>query len=145
MDFLKNIRRLLPAFLLSLVLSPAASADHRLVVVANTGGKTMTLSREQVRNLFMGASLGYDFNPVSLPPHHHLRLMFNTQVIGLSESRIQSYWSQMKFTGRLRPPKELSSQTDILQFISESRGNVGYLPDTAEIPATLTVVYATDF
>tara|TARA_B100000287_G_scaffold356985_1_gene348091 strand:- start:1456 stop:1881 length:426 start_codon:yes stop_codon:yes gene_type:complete len=124
--------------------SDMVNADEGVVVVANTGGESIELSREQVRNLYMGASLGYDFNPVALPPRNHVRSLFNTQVIGLTESRIQSYWSQMKFTGRMKPPKELNNPEAILEFISQNRGSVGYLPSGVEIPASLTVVYSTD-
>ncbi|MAS24358.1 MAG: hypothetical protein CMI08_02720 [Oceanospirillaceae bacterium] len=139
------MKKLLMYLLMLTPATPAISfADDGLMVIANTGGKEITLTREQVRNLFMGASLGYDFNPVALPPRNHVRSLFNAQVIGLTESRIQSYWSQMKFTGRMKPPKELNNPEAILEFISQNRGSVGYVPAGVEIPASLTVVYATD-
>ena len=133
---------------ISLALFPTmpvlALAEENLVVVANTGGQELTLTREQVRNLFMGASLGYDFRPLALPPRNRTRSLFNTQVIGLTEARIQSYWSQMKFTGRMNPPREFNNKDELLSFIESHEGTVTYLPAGVVIPSGLTIVYSTD-
>jgi len=124
--------------------SSIALADDGLIVVANTGGEELALSREQVRNLFMGISLGYNFKPVAIAPRNHSRAIFNAQVIGLTEARIQSYWSQMKFTGRMSPPREFSSEQDILFFLKNTKGAVSYLPADYKLPEGITIVYSTD-
>lgn len=122
-------------------LTTIVSAADRLVLVANTDQTDLSLNREQVRNLFMGGALGYDLTPVVLSAGDPLRSLFNTHVIGLAESRIQSYWAQMKFTGRLKPPKEFSSQAKLLKYLSATPDSVGYLYPSAEIPAALTIIY----
>ncbi|GGY35970.1 hypothetical protein GCM10011297_06250 [Bacterioplanes sanyensis] len=111
-----------------------------LVVVANIK-EPVKLSREQVRNLYMGASLGQDLTPLALRPGNHLRTVFNTRVIGLSEARVQSYWAQMRFTGRLKPPPEVQDAEELVQQLLQKPGAVGYLPVGLELPEPLVVVY----
>lgn len=80
--------------------------------------------------------------PVSLVPGHRARSIFNAKVIALPESRIQSYWAQMRFSGRVAAPKEMDSLQAMLQYIGEDEGAVGYVPAGTVLPSHLTVVYA---
>lgn len=138
------MKKLIIQYLLILALpaiSMSVSADNSVVVIANTGNKDINLGREQVRNLFMGASLGYDLKPVALTRENRTRTIFNTQIIGLTESRIQSYWAQMKFTGRMTPPRELNDEEALLKYLVDNPGSVGYLSSTVSLPDSLTVLY----
>lgn len=116
-------------------------ARDSIVVVANIQNKSMQLSRQEIRNLFMGSVLPYPLTAIALPQKNHTRVLFNTRVVGLTEARIQSYWAQMKFTGRKKPPKELSSEKLVLAYLKNNEGFVGYLSSDADIPSELTVLY----
>jgi hypothetical protein len=124
-----------------LCLMPISSVNGAIVVVANTSDKSMKLNRQQVRNLFMGGMLPYELNAIALPPENQTRVLFNTKVIGLTESRIQSYWAQMRFTGRKTAPKELKNEDMILEYLKTHDGAVGYLPAGSLLPKELTVLY----
>ena len=129
---------------LSSITTHAVHAGDRILVVANVEKQHQTLTREQVRNLFMGASVGYQLYPVALPPQNRTRSLFNAKVIGMAESRIQSYWAQMKFTGRLTPPDEVNSEKEMIRYLSENQGSIGSLPADAELPDNLTVLYSVE-
>ncbi|MGY0603633.1 MAG: hypothetical protein ACW7DS_18060 [Paraglaciecola chathamensis] len=119
----------------------AALANDALIIVANTSDASIQLTRQQVRNLFMGGALSYDLNAVALPPENHTRVLFNTKVVGLTESRIQSYWAQMRFTGRKKAPKEINNEQQVLEYLKTHQGSIGYLPAGMPVPDELTVVY----
>ena len=116
-------------------------ANNAITVVANTQDRGMLLSRHEVRNLFMGTRLGYNFIAITLPPENQTRVIFNTKVIGLTESRIQSYWAQMRFTGRKKIPREVASEQLMLEYLQNNKGAVGYLPASLTLPDDLTVIY----
>ncbi|WP_339770620.1 hypothetical protein [uncultured Paraglaciecola sp.] len=129
-------------FLVScLIFIHDVSASTGVIVVANTADKSIKLNRQQVRNLFMGGAVPYELEAVSLPPDNQTRVLFNTKVVGLTESRIQSYWAQMRFTGRKRAPKEINSESLVLEYIENTAGAVGYLPEGTSIPDNLTIIY----
>ena len=133
--------------LLILVAAPfvhTIAAAEGIIVVANTTDNSIQLNRQQVRNLFMGGVIPYDLTAVSLPPDNRTRVLFNTKVVGLTEARIQSYWAQMRFTGRKRAPREGNNESLLLDYLKESKGAVGYLPASATLPKELTVIYKID-
>tara|TARA_R110002167_G_scaffold93085_3_gene249686 strand:- start:1698 stop:2126 length:429 start_codon:yes stop_codon:yes gene_type:complete len=126
--------------LCSISFAKIGSAEA-IVVLANTADKSIQLNRQQVRNLFMGGVIPYDLQAVALPPKNQTRVLFNTKIVGLTESRIQSYWAQMRFTGRKREPKEIDNESSVLEYLKNNEGAVGYLPAGISIPANLTVIY----
>ncbi|WP_430461781.1 hypothetical protein ACQUQU_03055 [Thalassolituus sp. LLYu03] len=136
----------LTSLLLTLLFLPGvnAMAGDGVLVVSNLNAPDLTLTREQVRNLFMGASLGYGLRPVVLPPGHPARAVFNTRVVGLTETRINAYWAQMRFTGRLTPPRQLDDVTELLTYLKENPGYVGYIPASVALPPELSVLYRTN-
>lgn len=138
-----RLRIALPIIIACLVSLPysQARADKGIVIVANLSGEQVTLTRQEVRNLFMGGALPYQLQAVSLPPQHQLRVLFNTKVIGLTESRIQSYWAQMRFSGRKKAPLELDNQELLLEYLTQREGAVGYISSSEPIPTGLTVIY----
>jgi hypothetical protein len=131
------VLRLLCSFILVMYIGVAEA----IVVVANTQGKSISLSPQQVRHLFMGVSIPYDFKAIALPPENLTRVLFNTKVVGLTESRIQSYWAQMRFTGRKIAPKEVDNENLVLEYLKKNEMSVGYLPSNADIPNELTILF----
>lgn len=123
-------------------ISSGSHAAGSVVVVANTSDPSIQLNRQQVRNLFMGGVIPYKLKAIALPPDNHTRVLFNTKIVGLTESRIQSYWAQMRFTGRKRAPQEFDSETSLLEYLKTNMDVVGYLPDDMVIPEQLTVIYS---
>jgi hypothetical protein len=122
----------------------AAFASERIIIVTHSDNTGVRLSREQIRNLFMGASVGRDLQPVALPPGNRTRSLFNIKIVGLSDSRVQSYWAQMKFTGRRPPPQIVNSEKAMVQYLLDTPDSIGYLTADTDLPEDLIVIYATD-
>lgn len=112
-----------------------------LVVVANVQNDIISLTKQQVKSLFMGSSVGFDLKVATLPPNHLARITFNTKVIGLTEARIQSYWAQMRFSGRKTEPLKFNSEAELLDFISANKGVVTYLPASTILPDNVSVIF----
>ncbi|MGH1470580.1 MAG: hypothetical protein ACRBCS_05265 [Cellvibrionaceae bacterium] len=116
------------------------SAKEELLVVMNITNAP-TLTKQQIRHVFMGGRLSRKYKAINLPSGHPLRIKFNTKIIGLTESRIQSYWAQMKFTGRSEPPIEASNTEELLSQLVATEGAMAYLPAGLELPQGLTIIY----
>lgn len=121
------------------IKSVEARADN-VVVVANSNSG-IQLTQQEVKSLFMGGAVAADLKPVALPANNPTRVVFNTKVLGLTETRVQSYWAQMRFTGRKKPPLEVQDQISLIEYLLANPNTVGYLPLDADIPAELSVVY----
>lgn len=116
------------------------NAQESIMVVVNYPNKDLKLSTSAIRNLFMGSPLDIELIPVNLPSGNINRIHFNTRVIGLTESRIQSYWAQMRFSGRKKAPIELGSEAEVIQYVSKTPGAIAYLPENANLPQNLQIL-----
>jgi hypothetical protein len=132
-------------WLLVLPLSPAVWGEGtRLLVVTSTQG-IGPLSRKQIKQIYLESSTGYPVKPINLAAGAKVRSIFNARIIGLTESRIQAYWAQRRFTGRSSPPMEFESIEALMQFLETNSGYLAYLPDSVSLPETLEVVYSFDY
>ena len=131
--------------LLSLILFSSvalAQPEQHVVVVINSANDIEQLDKRTLRNLYMGGVNRYGLTPVALVTGSTGRVIFNTKVLGLTESRIQSYWAQMRFSGgRARPPREVSSAEDAIALIEANPNMITYLPAETVLPATVKVIY----
>ena len=139
---LHKLKRLLLIACVVLLPCAARAQTERVLVVANTDDSDLQLTRLEVRNLFMGGDSS--LNAIALTPDNMTRVLFNTKVIGLTESRIQAYWAQMRFSGRKRPPMEFSSEAEALKYVLANEGTVGYFPQDMPLPEGLAILYRSD-
>lgn len=144
MDFLKPNKHLFftGVLLCSLLGSGLSHAAEGLIIVANTAEQKLALTKVQVKNLFMGGAIKYELVPITLPPENITRILFNTKIVGLTESRIQSYWAQMRFSGRKTEPKQIDNELLIIEYLLTHDGAIAYLPAGTTLPDRLTIVYS---
>lgn len=130
-------------FIFSLTLtciSQVSYSNASVKVVANIK-EDIQLSKKQVRNLFLGGSIDENLTAVALAPNNETRVLFNTKVVGLTEARIQSYWAQMKFSGRKKPPMQFENTDQAIDFALENDRAAIYLPIDAPVPDGLKVIF----
>ena len=138
-------RPLLLAILLTGV-APVQPQTHteRVLVVANVEDRDLTLTQREVRSLFMGRGNNPALKAIFLAPDNLTRVLFNTRVMGLAESRIRAYWAQMRFSGRKRPPREFEDEAEALRYVLANEGAVGYFSQDTPLPEGLVVLYRSD-
>lgn len=118
----------------------ALETSSELIVVANLSEGSKALDKNDLRNIFLGRG-GTAFIPIVPPPDSKSRIVFNTQIIGLNESRIQSFYAQMQFSGRARPPAQLSTLDELVDFVTKTPNGITYLPKNTLIPENLRIVF----
>ena len=133
-----------PLLLAVLLVFVAEAQAAGVLIVANTAEHDLKLTRIEVRNLFMGEASDLALNAIALPPDNLTRVLFNTKVVGLTESRIQAYWAQMRFSGRKQPPREFQNEAKALEYVLANEGAVGYFSQDMPLPEGLVVLYRTD-
>lgn len=116
------------------------SQASNVVIVVHATNKNLTLSKQQIRHIYMGGAMSRQFKAVNLPVGNPFRINFNTRMVGLTESRIQAYWAQMRFTGRSKPPIEFDSAKEIIEYLLNEEDSVAYLPMDITIPDELTII-----
>jgi ABC-type phosphate transport system substrate-binding protein len=64
---------------------------------------------------------------------------FNSKVLKKSGSQLKAYWSKLVFTGKGTPPKALSSDAEVISFVSSNPNSIGYV-DAASVTGAVKVV-----
>lgn len=105
-----------------------ASGFHIIVHASNP---TASMTRKQISNLFLKKTgkwpSGDKVLPVDLPDDSAVRAEFTRAIHGKSVAAIKGYWAKSVFSGRASPPPIKSSEAEIVAYVENHAGAVGYL------------------
>ena len=131
----KRIALLVATGLAAASVFAAEPADFKVVVnVANT---VTEIDVGDLSRIFLKQTAswpdGSETMPVEIAPDTELRKEFSEAVHGRTAAAIKSYWQRQIFSGKGTPPVEFSSEEDLLLFVSEIPGAVGYVSDSTPL------------
>lgn len=128
---------------LTLMFSPLlrAQAPTHVLVITHESSEIDIVSKSQLRNMFMGSISIPNITPIALVPGELARSVFNVRIVGLTESRIQAYWAQMRFSGRQQRPVEASSPQEAILMIQSTPNTITYVPEGTELPEDVKIIY----
>lgn len=120
--------------LLALLLSATVRLfpQDRFEVVVNPNSGVTHLTREQVRNIFLGRAKFLRPGLVALPVEQlnpaTSRARFYDALANLPLVQVRSYWARLYFTGQAQPPRQTESDEETLQVVAQNRGAIGFIP-----------------
>lgn len=121
--------------------------SSELVLVVNKVNPTMSLSRSQVIDLYMGKYVAFPDGskaiPVDIEDDLETREQFYDSLVGMPLARVNAYWSKVKFSGRARPPTQQKSEQAILEFVMETENAIAYVHES-NVTGNVKVVYRFD-
>jgi hypothetical protein len=133
-------------FIILFCLCGYADAKGGVWVITQRLDEDIQLTRQQIRQIYMGINIPLtdqiDSSAVMLSTSHNVRAVFNAQIIGMTESRIQSYWAHMRFSGRSNPPIEYASVNELLDHLTTHKGSIGFVPIGTLLPEPLKLIYS---
>lgn len=110
----------------------AADSGGAFVVVVNAGNPQAEMTPEAISALFLKKTevwpRGIKAFPVDLASLAPARTSFSQAVHQRSPAAVKAYWQKMIFSGRIVPPPELESPEEVLAFVRERIGGIGYVP-----------------
>jgi ABC-type phosphate transport system substrate-binding protein len=123
-----------------LVITNTALAE--LVVVVNPANSN-ALNEKVVQRIFLGKDKkfadGTETIAVNLVGDNALRAQFDQDILGRSSSQVAAYWSKLVFTGKGIPPKEVSSDADVIDLVAKNPSVIGYI-DRSSVTDAVKVV-----
>jgi ABC-type phosphate transport system substrate-binding protein len=133
---MKGIQHALRTAALAALLAPALAGAAEFVVIANGANRTTSLSRGEVQRFFLRNTTswpgGEAAKPVDLPKSSSVRVAFSKEVLGRTMSALDQFWTHSVFSGRAVPPPERKSDREVVEFVRENAGAIGYVsPGTA--------------
>ena len=112
--------------------SSSMAGDPGFVLIVHPGNPASTLERGFVRDAYLKQIISWPggpvIRPVDLSGSFPARVKFAAEVLHKAPSQLRTYWSQRVFSGTGLPPPELESPAQVLSYVLENRGAIGYLP-----------------
>jgi ABC-type phosphate transport system substrate-binding protein len=125
------------ALVLALGGPPAAGAADGFKLIVHSSNPATTLSREQVVRYFLKKATTWPSGAAVAPVDQHkesaTRDAFSRGVLRKAVSEVVAYWQQQIFSGRGVPPPEKRSDAEIVAFVTEHEGAIGYVSETAAV------------
>lgn len=117
--------------LLLLLIACLASPCFAEVVIIVHPSNAAALERSDVARIYLGKSKKFPGGGQAIPLNHKegsaTKSTFDSQVLKKSSSQLKAYWSKLVFTGKGSPPKEISSEEEILQLVASNPNFIGYV------------------
>lgn len=137
---MKTIRMPSSLFLIFALISPIANADM-VVIVSNSNGNT-SLNKDDVERIFLGKLSTFPNNATAIPLDNTeaMKSVFYQKVANKNMSQLRAYWSKMVFTSGGQPPKEVGSDSDVVDIVAKNPNTVGYI-DKAHVTSAVHVVF----
>lgn len=127
------------------VAAPArahAEPTRTLVVIANPRNKVSSLTRAQLRRLFLKTQRrwpdGRAVMPLNVKAGRPTRVLFDRVATGLSAHEASLYWIKQRVRGHGAPPRSLHSARLLQRIVSHQPEAVGYVL-RSELSPTIAV------
>jgi ABC-type phosphate transport system substrate-binding protein len=147
---LRSVASLGVFFLIALAVSspsPTVSAEVDFQIIVHPGVSGTHLPREDLSAIFLGDedhwSDGQPARPVDQSLRSPVRAAFTEKILGEQIDGIEAFWAR-KIVQGVTPPMVKSSDEDVVAYVSETRGAIGYVSMETSLPSTvrtLSVLY----
>jgi hypothetical protein len=124
------MKKLLYAFLLVASVSIfVVQAKAQVIVIANPSVKTTEVSKNDLKDVFTGASTslgGGNVVPILLKAgtvHEEFLQVY----IGKNDTAYRAGWRSLVFSGQATMPKSLDGDAAVVEFVAHNAGAIGYI------------------
>ena len=130
--------RLILVFMIFILsYSVAQAEDYPFQVIVNVSNEAAAIDKGEAAKFFLKKKSKWEsgkaVKPVDQPGSSDVRAAFSDQALGKSVSAVKSYWQQQIFSGRGVPPPEKKTDQDVIDFVKENPGGIGYVSQGAPV------------
>jgi ABC-type phosphate transport system substrate-binding protein len=136
------MRRCKYMIVLSLVLTMSKSiafaetSTRPFVIIVNPKNEVTTVDDKFLLEIFMKKTTRWSnkdiIQPVDLERDSFVRRKFSEGVLKKTVPEVKNFWQQRIFSGFDVPPPELPKDNDIIQYVLNHPGAIGYVSNDAD-------------
>ena len=103
-----------------------------------------TMDTAEIAKLYLGRSKSFSDGTAAIPLAQNessaTTPIFNDKVLNKTGSQMKAYWSKLVFTGKGTPPKELLTDQEVIDLVSQNPSMIGYIEKESVTSAVKVVV-----
>lgn len=138
---MRRLVNLTAGLVLGALLVAAQPASFKVIV--NAQNPVSSLAREELSRIFLKRTVrwesGQTMLPIDLAVTSPVRDSFSETIHGRRAAAIKSYWQQQIYSGRGVPPPEGGSEEEVVTFVRNNPGGVGYVSAGARLDGVKVV------
>ena len=134
--------RVVIAIIVGLVLIPHFAVAGDVVFIGHEQNPVVVLSRQEVRYIFLGQMREWsDGSKIvfAIQKEGATQERFLDGYIGKSSFQFSNYWKKQVFTGKCSQPRSFQNDQEMMKFVSETRGAIGYVSSDTNLKNVKTV------
>jgi len=105
-------------------------------IIVNAGLPYENIERTVIQKIFLGKRTTWDNGSPAIPVTLNSRdvhAAFLNDIVKKSPDAFNSLWMSLLYTGRATPPPSFASDTELLMYVAETPGAVGYIESTTSL------------
>ena len=113
-----------------LILGNLGAAFAEVLIIANKDVMETTLTKEDIKEIFLGKKVQWkDKSKIRfvILKGGDLHSEFLKTYLQRSSSQYLNHWRKMLFTGRAEPPKKFNTSAELITYVTETSGAIGYM------------------
>lgn len=125
------------------LFAQARPSPPAYVVIVNPNNPANEADRRFLEDAFLKKITRWSndevIKPVDLSPSSPVRRRFSDEVLHRSVEAVKGYWQQRIFSGRDVPPPEFDNEDDVVRFVAQHEGGLGYVSGTTKLEGVKTI------
>ncbi len=104
-------------------------------VIANKSITVGSVTANEAKKIWLGKKKSMPGGGVvklaDLPIGEATRREFYSSVVKKKEKQLKAYWAKISFTGKGYPPQIFESESEVIEWVANTPGAMGYVSSTA--------------
>lgn len=130
------------AALFVIMVIPVFAFAGDVILITNKQNPVSTLSKKKVEYIFLGQTRTWEDNSTivfAIQNDTDVHDKFLQEYIHKSNYQYSNYWKRQVFTGKGSPPRSFKDERDMIKFVSETRGAIGYVSSGIKLDNVKTI------
>ncbi len=107
-----------------------ARAEEIMLITHKGGANTVTMRKEDIKQIFLGQKTRWDDNSVIhfvVCTEEHSLLTFLKNYVKKTPIQYNNYWKKLVFSGKGIMPKMFDTPPKVLEFVSNTEGAISFI------------------
>ncbi len=139
-----KMHKLMTILISVLSFSVSVVCFAEVVVIVHPSASVASMTSDDVARIFLGKSNSFPSGEQAVPINQDegspVRDKFNEAICKKNASQYKAYWSQLVFTGKGTPPKDVGKDAAVKALIAANPNMIGYV-DASAADSSVKVVF----
>ena len=114
-----------------------------ILIIANPSVPANVLDQQEIQKIFLGKIAKWsndDMVTIVVSKEEQVHKRFLNEYVKRSANQFQMVWRQNLFTGKGKIPVQVNSMDELVEYVANTEGAIGYISSTESVPEQVKVI-----